>query len=90
MPFQVLYNFKRDFGWNWLGNLVGLGGLAFTPATPEVLRFAQHMSRTHAFFDDVFIGVYDNPVRCTAEGLGGPQLHHGRPELWALVTPLSA
>ncbi len=36
----VLTNFKRDFGWNYLGNLVGMGGLAFTPATPDVLRFA--------------------------------------------------
>ena len=60
---------------------VGLGGLAFTPSTPEVLRFAAYMSSSHQFFDDVFLGVYNDEVRWgvvangvgwgTGEGVGG-------------------
>ncbi|KAJ9522628.1 hypothetical protein QJQ45_019708, partial [Haematococcus lacustris] len=40
---QVLMSFKRDFGWNWLGNLVRTGALAFTPDTPQ----ASHPCRHH-------------------------------------------
>jgi hypothetical protein len=54
---------KHDFGWNLLGNLLDLGGLAFAPATPEVNAFVAHMSASHEFFDDLFIGVYESEVR---------------------------
>ncbi|MEW5297039.1 MAG: hypothetical protein WDW36_000274 [Sanguina aurantia] len=57
---KALDLFKRDFGMNWLGNLVGLGKLAFVPATPEVYAFVDYMSKSHVFFDDVFLGVFNH------------------------------
>ncbi|KAL6764727.1 hypothetical protein V8C86DRAFT_3022151 [Haematococcus lacustris] len=54
---QVLMSFKRDFGWNWLGNLVRTGALAFTPDTPQVRQLAASLAERHVYFKDVFLGV---------------------------------
>lgn len=41
-----------------IGNLVDMGKLAFAPATPEVLKLAAHLDRTHEFFGKSFYGVF--------------------------------
>lgn len=41
---------RRSFGWNVLGNLLDLGQVAFAPSTPDTLRLADHLSRTHELF----------------------------------------
>ena len=39
---DVLYNFKQDFGWNWLGNLVSGGrGAALSPPAARLPVFRQ-------------------------------------------------
>ena len=44
---SLLRNVRSSFGRNLLGNLIDLGQVAFAPATPDVLRFAEHMSNSH-------------------------------------------
>ncbi|KAK9833394.1 hypothetical protein WJX81_001382 [Elliptochloris bilobata] len=70
---------RRAFGWNVLGNLVDMGALAFAPASESVLRFTDHMMRTHALFKGAFIGVF--PSEAEAETYA---LSSGR-RMWALV-----
>lgn len=53
--------------WNLLGNLLDLGQIAFAPATPEVLRFAEYMAGNYEFFSEVFHGVFATEVRPTAQ-----------------------
>lgn len=47
------------------GNLVDMGNIAFAPATPEVLKLALHLRRSHELFGDVFHGVfrYSTPAK---------------------------
>ncbi len=40
------------------GNLVDMGKLAFAPASPEVLKLAAHLDKTHEFFGQSFHGVF--------------------------------
>lgn len=35
-----------------------MGKLAFAPATPEVLKLAAHLDKTHEFFGESFHGVF--------------------------------
>ena len=46
------------------GNLVDMGKLAFAPATPEVLKLAAHLGKTHEFFDESFHGVFRYDPLC--------------------------
>lgn len=55
------------------------GVLAFAPASPEVLRLADHMSKKHEFFSDVFHGVFPTEAEGTDFALNGGQ------RMWALV-----
>ena len=50
------------------GNLVDMGGLAFAPATESVLRFTDHMMRTHALFRGAFSGVFPSEAEAEARG----------------------
>ncbi|KAK9829531.1 hypothetical protein WJX72_006343 [[Myrmecia] bisecta] len=76
---DLLHGAKRSFGWNVLGNLLDLGQLAFAPATPDVLRFAAHMERTHEMFSKVFRGVFATEAEAEDYVLNGGQ------RVWALV-----
>lgn len=50
-------------GWNLLGNLLDLGKVAFSPASPDVLKFAAYMEEKYgAFFTDNFHGVFASEV----------------------------
>jgi hypothetical protein len=62
---------KHDFGWNLLGNLLDLGGLAFAPDTPEVHAFVAHMRESHQYFDELFQGVFKSEVRAWKGGARG-------------------
>lgn len=55
---------SAEQGWNLLGNLLDLGKLAFSPASPEVLKFTAYMEgRYGSFFTDNFHGVFATEVR---------------------------
>ena len=41
-----------------------MGKLAFAPATPEVLKLAAHLGKTHEFFDESFHGVFRYDPLC--------------------------
>lgn len=45
----------------------------------QVLSFADYMSATHAFFDDVFLGVYDTELELEAAAVDGTF------KVWAVV-----
>jgi len=44
---RLLRNVQSAIGRNLLGNLIDLGQVAFAPATPDVLRFADYMVKRH-------------------------------------------
>lgn len=44
---NLLRNVRNAIGRNILGNLLDLGQVAFAPATPDVLSFADHMVKNH-------------------------------------------
>lgn len=44
---ELLRNVRNAIGRNILGNLLDLGQVAFAPATPDVLNFADHMVKNH-------------------------------------------
>lgn len=44
---DLLRNVRSTIGRNLLGNLLDLGKVAFAPATPDVLAFADHMVKNH-------------------------------------------
>ena len=48
------------------GNLVDMGGLAFAPASESVLRFTDHLMRTHALFKGAFSGVFPSEAEAEA------------------------
>ena len=45
-----------------------MGGLAFAPASESVLRFTDHMMRTHALFRGAFSGVFTSEAEAEARG----------------------
>ncbi len=77
--------------WNLLGNLLDLGQIAFAPATPEVLRFAEYMAGNYEFFSEVFHGVFATEVRPTAQsGLPSAPNPWGLPLIASVSCPASA
>ena len=45
-----------------------MGKLAFAPATPEVLKLAAHLGKTHEFFDESFHGVFRYEIAIPSQG----------------------
>jgi hypothetical protein len=47
-----------------------MGGLAFAPASEDVLRFTAHLEATHLLFKGAFAGVFESEseaeARCAA------------------------
>lgn len=59
------------------GNLVDMGGLAFAPASESVLRFTDHLMRTHALFKGAFSGVFPSEAEAEARGNFGIRVFKG-------------
>ena len=51
---------KDQFGYNILGNLVELGGIAFTPNITGVRTMASALSARHASWDSYYHGAFDD------------------------------
>mmetsp|Transcript_7891 Transcript_7891/g.23248 ORF Transcript_7891/g.23248 Transcript_7891/m.23248 type:complete len:2373 (+) Transcript_7891:472-7590(+) len=77
---NALHGARRHFGWNLLGNLLDTGKIAFAPATPEVLRFVDHMAKTTEYFSEYFHGVFRTEAEAESFALESTE------RLWALVT----
>ena len=48
-----------------------MGGLAFAPASESVLRFTDHLMRTHALFKGAFSGVFASEAEAEARCILG-------------------
>jgi ATP-binding cassette subfamily A (ABC1) protein 3 len=62
---------KTQLGYNLLGNLVELGGIAFMPNTSGVRALASSLSGRHASWDSYYQGAYDDITTARAAATAG-------------------
>ena len=62
---------KTQLGYNLLGNLVELGGIAFMPNTSGVRALASSLSARHASWDSYYQGAYDDITTARAAATAG-------------------